>query len=131
MTLESLAPILVVEAIEPCLPFWTERLGFHMSVQVPHGDGVGFVILVKDAVRIMYQSEASLQQDMTSLPAEVYRGSTLLYVRVSDLDPIERAMADVEPALPRRTTFYGKQEIGFREPGGHIVVFAADPPRPA
>jgi hypothetical protein len=26
--------------------------------------------------------------------------------------------------LPRRTTFYGMDEIGVREPAGHIVMFA-------
>lgn len=127
MTVESLAPILVVDAIEPCLPFWTERLGFSISIQVPHGDGVGFVILSKDGVRVMYQSRASLQSDMKDLPEEVYSGSTLLYLRVSDLTPLEVALADVQPVLPRRTTAYGKVEIGYREPGGHVVVFAAPP----
>ena len=26
--------------------------------------------------------------------------------------------------LPRRTTFYGATEVGYREPGGHVVTFA-------
>jgi hypothetical protein len=28
ITLKSLAPILIVDAIGPSLPFWTDRLGF-------------------------------------------------------------------------------------------------------
>jgi hypothetical protein len=30
----KLSPVLIVEAVEPCLPFWTERLGF-AKVVVP------------------------------------------------------------------------------------------------
>jgi len=27
--------------------------------------------------------------------------------------------------MPERMTFYGMREIGVREPGGHIAIFAA------
>jgi len=29
-----------------------------------------------------------------------------------------------EIVMPRRETFYGSTEIGYREPGGHFVTFA-------
>ena len=128
MSVESLAPILVVEAIEPCLPFWTERLGFRMSVQVPHhAEGLGFVLLVKDGVRLMYQSRSSLREDMGTLPPGVFEGSTLLYLRVRGIEAIERALADEEPVVAPRVTPYGAREVGYREPGGHVVVFAQHP----
>jgi hypothetical protein len=31
----KLSPVLIVDAIEPCLPFWTDRLGFAKVVEVP------------------------------------------------------------------------------------------------
>ena len=42
---KKLTPILTVESIEPCLPFWMDALGFTKTVEVPHGDALGFVIL--------------------------------------------------------------------------------------
>ena len=36
---------MVVKEIEPCLPFWTDRLGFEVTVTVPHEDRVGFAML--------------------------------------------------------------------------------------
>jgi hypothetical protein len=30
----------------------------------------------------------------------------------------------LEVVVPRRQTFYGMDEIGVREPGGHVVMFA-------
>jgi len=44
----KITPVLVVEEIEPCLPFWVDRLGFQNVAQVPEGDSLGFVILVRD-----------------------------------------------------------------------------------
>ena len=43
---------------------------------------------------------------------------------MADLDAVDRALEDVPRALPRRRTFYGMDEIGVREPGGHVVMFA-------
>src|SRR5258706_12929178 len=52
-------PVLVVERIEDCLPFWCDRLGFARTVEVPHGDSLGFVILQLQGAELMLQSRAS------------------------------------------------------------------------
>jgi len=43
-------PVLIVEAIEPSLPFWQERLGFLRPVEVPDGD---FDALTKTVVPLI------------------------------------------------------------------------------
>src|SRR6476646_1679413 len=53
-TMKKLSPVIMVDAIEACIPFW-ERLGFTKTAEVPEGDGRGFVILAKDKVEVMYQ----------------------------------------------------------------------------
>jgi uncharacterized glyoxalase superfamily protein PhnB len=124
----KLTPVLVVEEIEPSLRFWTERLGLEATVQVPHDDRLGFVILAGNGVELMYQSHASVRSDIPSF-AEMGAGeATALFVEVADLDAVERAMTGAEVILPRRTTFYGMREIGVREPGGHVVIFAQPEP---
>jgi uncharacterized glyoxalase superfamily protein PhnB len=124
----KLTPVLVVDAIEPCLPFWLDRLGFEKTVEVPEGDRLGFVILVKDGVEVMYQTLESVANDvpgvaraMTAAPGAP-RAS--FFIEVSDVAAVERAMAGLESVVPRRQTFYGMDEIGVREPGGHTVMFA-------
>ena len=45
-----------------------------------------------------------------------------------EVDSFEHTLKRIQGCnivLPERTTFYGMREIGVREPGGHIVVFAA------
>lgn len=120
----KLTPVLIVEAIEPSLQFWTERLGMHATVQLDHDDRLGFVILAGNGVELMYQSHASVRSDIPAF-AEMGAGeATALFVEVADLDVVERAMIGAEIVLPRRRTFYGMLEIGVREPGGHVVIFA-------
>jgi len=111
-----------VEAVEPCLPFWTERLGFAKVVEVPQGDRLGFVILARDGVEVMYQSRDSIRNDIPAL-ADTPPGATL-YIEVGDIAAVERAIEGVEVVVPRRQTFYGADEIGVREPGGNVVLFA-------
>ena len=120
----KLTPVLVVEEIEPSLRFWTERLGMEVTVQVEHGDRLGFVILAGNGVELMYQCHASVRSDIPAF-AEMGAGeATALFVEIADLDAVEQAMTGAEVVLPRRRTFYGMLEIGVREPGGHVVIFA-------
>lgn len=122
LKLNKLTPVLVVDIIEPCLPFWTERLGFAKTVEVPEGDRLGFVILAKDGIEVMYQSRESVRKDIPPL-ADAPAGGTNLYIDVADLAAVERAVTGVEIVVPRRKTFYGADEIGVREPGGNAVIF--------
>lgn len=117
-------PVLFVDAIEPSLAFWRDRLGFAVTVEVPHGDTLGFVILVNESVEIMLQSVDSLEADAASYARAFDGDKTWLFVEVEDLAAVEAALDGCEIVLERRTTFYGAQETGYREPGGHFVTFA-------
>lgn len=120
-TVSKLTPVLVVDAIEPSLEFWEGRLGFARTVEVPHENALGFVILVKDGVELMFQSAASVAADLGSSAGGE---SAALFIEVKDLAEFEQALIGYPIAMPRRTTFYGMHEIGVKEPGGHFVVFA-------
>ncbi|HET7063218.1 MAG TPA: VOC family protein [Rudaea sp.] len=117
-------PVLIVDAIEPSLPFWQERLGFERPIEVPDGERLGFVILTNGAVEVMYQTSASLAKDSTAHNAAFDNDKTFLFVEVSDIDALASALQGFEIVMPRRETFYGSTEIGYREPGGHFVTFA-------
>lgn len=121
--MRKLTPVLYVEEIEPVLGFWTDRLGFERTVEVPEGDRLGFVILARGGVEVMYQTRASVEADVPALADTPMRGS-LLFIEVEDLDEVARALDGVEHVIPRRTTFYGAEEIIVREPAGNVVTFA-------
>ena len=120
--MKKLTPLLAVESIAPSLPFWVDALGFTKTVEVPHDDAVGFVILEKDGYEVMMQSIASMKADV---PAAVPSpGGSVLYLEIEDLSAIEEAVAGYELLVARRKTFYGAEEIFVREPGGNVVGFA-------
>jgi hypothetical protein len=71
----------------------------------------------------MYQTWASAQEDLGTMASS--KGTSVgLFIEVSDIAAIEQQIDGVEIALPRRRTFYGMDEIGVREAGGHLVIFA-------
>jgi hypothetical protein len=95
---------------------------YALGIEVPEGDRLGFVILTRDGVEVMYQSRDSVRNDIPAL-ADTPPGATL-YIEVSDVSAVERAIEGMEVVVPRRQTFYGADEIGIREPGGNVVLFA-------
>jgi len=123
-TTKKLTPVLMVDAIEPCLPLWIDRLGWTKTVEVPDGDALGFVILAKDGVEMMYQTYSSVEKDIGHAPKRAVGTSVGLFIEVSNLDEVVRQLEGVPLVLPRRRTFYGMDEVGVAEAGGHTVVFA-------
>lgn len=123
MLVKRITAVLFVKEIEPVLPFWVDKLGFTKTIEVPHGNKLGFVALQKGNTEIMYQSYASVAEDMPLL-AEIRKGPTFLYIEMDNLDAVLAALQDSKIVQPERTAFYGMREVGFQEPGGHYVTFA-------
>jgi uncharacterized glyoxalase superfamily protein PhnB len=129
--MKKATPIITVEQIEPCLPFWTDGLGFEVTVTVPHGDAIGFAMLNNGPVELMYQSRASVADDLgasgapATLPDEMANGTTTLFMEVDDLDAVIEATKGAPVLVARRKTFYGMDEIFLRAPCGTVVGFAA------
>jgi hypothetical protein len=119
----KITPVLVVESIEKSLPFWVDRMGFEKGTEVPEGDTIGFVILTRGGVELMLQSVDSVRKDAPQFADTP--GTASLFIEVDDFDDTRRRLAGYPVALGERTTFYGMKEVGVREPGGNIVIFAA------
>lgn len=122
----SLTPVLFVEEIEPCLDFW-KYLGFEqtMAVQDETSGKAAFVALQRNDVVIMYQTIAGLRDDMPALAEGPMSTSGMsLYLKVKDLDDVNRRIQGAVIVVPERTTFYGAREIVVRAPCGTIVAFA-------
>ena len=120
----KITAVLIVEAVEPSLAFWVDRMGFEKTVEVPEGDRVGFAILVHDDTELMLQSSESVRKDMAEFAPSGPPSGVALFIEVADFEDVLRRLAGYPVAMPERTTFYGMREIGVREPGGHVVVFA-------
>jgi uncharacterized glyoxalase superfamily protein PhnB len=122
--IKKITPILFAQEIEPCIQFWTERMGFQKIVEVPEGDKIGFALLEKDGLELMYQSYASVEKDNAATAAAVKQGPTFLYIDVDDLKSALTAVGNAELVMPVRSTFYGAREFGIKDPVGHYIIFA-------
>ena len=123
MKMQRLSPVLMVDAIEPVISFWVDKLGYARGPEVPHDGHIGFLILEKDGVQIMYQTKASVAADIEPLAKSPMKG-TFLFIEVDDINAVEKALKGVTPVVPRRKTFYGADELIVREPAGNVVTFA-------
>jgi len=122
--MKNVTPVMIVEEIEPCVRFWKERMGFEVTAEVPEGDKLGFVILAKNGVQLMYQSWASVKKDVPALAVGNFKPGINLYFLVDDIDDVEARLRDVQKVIPRRETFYGATEVGVRDPAGFVMCFS-------
>lgn len=129
MILQS-TPVLIVPEIEASEPFFGQ-LGFKRTASVEHGDRLGFVILAQDsdaggdaALQVMLQTPDAAAAD-TGLDEEHYpTGGAHLFITTADLAHVARVLEGFEVVVPKRQTFYGSTEIGWKEPGGNYVLVA-------
>jgi uncharacterized glyoxalase superfamily protein PhnB len=128
--LRKSTPVLVVDRIEPVLPFW-KKVGLTPTTEVPDANAtcLAFVILAAEGVEIMYQTAASVRDDLLKAASvkDAFRATlqqTTLFVEVSNLSDVESRLQGETVVMPRRKTFYGSTETGYIDPAGNIIVFA-------
>src|SRR6185436_14131614 len=92
----KITSVLYVDAIEPGLEFWVGRMGFEKTVEVPHEDKLGFVILVKDGTELMLQSWASVAADDPSFLGNPRGHSSVLFIEVDDFEDTKKRLAGTE-----------------------------------
>ena len=127
-----LTPVLLADRIGPCLPFWTDRLGFENVAEVPGPDGQPqFAMLVRDGIEVMYQTWASVEAESKAAVAGPRGHSVCLFLEVLDIETVDRSLAGIPRVAERHRTFYGMDEFSVREPGGAIVTFAMKLPESA
>ena len=119
--MKKLTPVLIVDAIEPVLPLWT-ALGFATTAEVPQGNRLGFVILAKDNVELMYQTRDSVKHDEPRI-LERSMGASGVFIEVDKLDDIVLPPG-TDVIVQRRTTPYGATEAIVRDAAGNVIVFA-------
>jgi catechol 2,3-dioxygenase-like lactoylglutathione lyase family enzyme len=123
--IKKATPVLIVDRIEPLLPLW-DALSFSRAAEVPHGDELGFVILTRDGVEVMYQTFDSVRSDEAKVlegPRAI--GAAAVFIEVDDIEALEGLLPDgTAVVVTRRTTFYGSTEIVIRDAAGNVITFA-------
>lgn len=121
--IQKLTPVLATDLVEPLIQFFKD-IGFEVTLSVPEGDQVGFVIMNNGDVEVMAQSYSSIENDIPKIAQAIRSAPSALYIEISDLDELAKKIAKYEMVHPKRDTFYGATEITVRAPGGHFITFA-------
>jgi uncharacterized glyoxalase superfamily protein PhnB len=122
MTVKRLTPNLYTDNVASCADFWTERMDFEKTIEVPEEGGLAFVALQNGNIELMYGSYASL--DREGIGGSYQRGTGFLFIEVDDLDAVLAAMKGAPIVSPAHKTFYGATEFTVKDPAGHLITFA-------
>jgi hypothetical protein len=120
-TLTELTTVLIVDAIEPCLPTW-EALGYTVSVRVPETGTLGFVILKGEPGELMLQTRDSLKEDLPTIAKS--EPELVLYGKAPSLDAAKKSLPNARVLIEERVTFYGAKEAWFELEGGVFLGVA-------
>jgi uncharacterized glyoxalase superfamily protein PhnB len=115
----------MVEDISQTLTFYQDTLGFNVVMTLPETAPFDFAIVQRDDVELMFQSRSSLSENVSALTGSPIGASQTFYIEVNDLrDLYEQIRDKVEIVVDLHTTFYGTQEVYFRDINGYILSFS-------
>jgi hypothetical protein len=83
------------------------------------GSSLGFSFSMLYTAAILRKSGSNAR-----FPYDVRQNIVGLFIEGSSMEEIEKQIAGFPITLPRRRTFYGMEEVGVTEAGGHIAIFA-------
>ena len=128
MQLKRVTTVVFTDDVDACSAFYTERLGFEQTMAVPAQQpgetGSQFAAITSGTHELMFQTFKSAEDDAPGAVARANPPSFMLYIEVPSLDAAIERMQGLAPAIARRKTFYGSEEIGYRDPCGTVVVLA-------
>jgi uncharacterized glyoxalase superfamily protein PhnB len=123
--LKKLTPNLMVEDVARTLTFYREVLGFDIVTTLPEKAPFDFAIVQRDGVELMFQSRQSLSENVPALAGSTIGASQTFYIEVTEISDLYHRLRDkVEIVVDLHTTFYGTQEVYFRDVNGYILSFS-------
>jgi uncharacterized glyoxalase superfamily protein PhnB len=123
--LKKLTPNLMVEDVARTLAFYHETLGFKVLTTLPEQEPFDFAIIQRDGVELMFQSRASLSQNVPALTGTPIGASQTFYIEVTGIRDLYEVLHDqVEIVVDLHITSYGTQEFYFRDINGYILSFS-------
>ena len=125
MVLKKLTPNLMVEDVNETVTFYQDVLGFALLASVPEEGQFNWAMMQHDAVEIMFQSRASLTEDVPLFKDKAIGGSLTLYIDVEDIKGLYGQVQNRVTILHEMTTtFYGTREFTIQDCNGYILTFA-------
>jgi lactoylglutathione lyase len=125
---QQLSPNMMVASVEESMAYYSTIFGFTEGPSVPApGGGLQWGMVMSGSVQLMFQTAASIAEDLPGFNTEKTGGSLSLFIEVEDAAALFRDVeGKVDVFMPLKDTFYGKREFGILDLNGYLVVFASD-----
>ena len=122
--MESLAPNIFVSNMQETIAFY-KQLGFNVTMSVPEsGDDLVWAMMVNGAVTTMFQTYASLENDLPEISRND-GGSLLLYINLKDIQSFFDSIKEKVKVLKGlEKTFYGATEFSILDNNNYVLTFA-------
>lgn len=115
----------MVEDVNKTVEWYEEALGVTVDAKVPDEGQLVFAIVHRDDIRLMFQSRASLGDDLPDLKDVPVGASQTLYVEVADVEALRHQLdGKVKVLSDLHDTFYGTREFYFADCNGYIFGFS-------
>ncbi len=125
MLLKKLSPNLMVEDVNQSVEFYRDVLRFELVNSVPKAGVFDWAMMKSGQVEIMFQSRASLSEEIPALATKEIGGSLTFYIDVENLQELYAKFKDKATLVQNlHTTFFGKQEFSIRDCNSFILVFS-------
>jgi len=119
-----MTPLLYVDHVENCLPFWIDGLGFEKVLGVEDEGKLLFALLRKGDQELMLNSRQLIERESPSVAGFAKPGAPV-YVDVSNLSRVRELAGRYPVVVAEHKTSYGTHEMILQEPGGNLVWFAS------
>ncbi len=122
--MESLAPNIFTNNIQETVALYT-LLGFQVTMSVPEqGDELVWMMMVNGSVTIMFQTYASLENELPEISRKD-GGSLLLYITLKNIHDFFESIKDKVKVLKGlENTFYGATEFSILDNNNYVLTFA-------
>jgi hypothetical protein len=117
-------PLLTVRNVGPTRSFFCDRLGFAAVTEIVHDGVLASVRLERDGAAIVVESEARRRERFGVAEGQAPL-ATIVTIDVDDVLALVAEIADADIIVPLRRGADGGREIGVREPGGNVIIFAS------
>ncbi len=122
---KKLTPNMMVEDVNRTINFYKDLLGFELLANVPEEGQFAWAMMKRDGMEIMFQSRASLEEEIPALKQRDIGGALTLYIEVEDVKELYTHLKEsVTIVQDMHTTFYGAQEFAIQDCNGLVLSFA-------
>lgn len=128
MSMESLAPNIMVKNVNETLDFYTKILGFNLIDTNPTSGDFEWGFVKLGNVGFMFQEEKSLKNEYPIFNSVSIGGALTFYIRVNHIEDLYKSIKEkVKIIKPMNKTFYGTNEFAIADLNGFVLTFSETP----